>query len=169
MPISPAPRPSATAPQADAIYNVPAGEAYTHARARGYSFVAVTPEGGAAECAYRVMPDGALGLNITYEGSKWPGYLSAGEIRVFRMFGTIDLNAGWSFFGRIDVDSDVCGVGWVKFTNENYSESPAFQIWILANVNNRPNLLTRCLIHRWTISRFRLRGPAGSTWQHAFF
>ncbi len=168
MPIAPAPSQGGAEATADAIYNVPAGAAYTAARANGFSFLVDVPTSDDTGCAYQIMPSGALGLNITPEGSAVPGMFRVGEICVFRMFGRRDLAAGWSFFGRIDTDSDVCGVGRVEFLSESYSESPAFQISILADVNYKPNPLTNCLIHRWTVSRFRLRGPAGADWRNAF-
>lgn len=153
---------------ADAIYNVPGGAAFEVARANGFSFYVDTPAGDTAECAYQIMPGGALGLNVTYEISLIPGLRRVGDVCVFRMFGSRQLAAGWSFFGRIDPDSDVCGAGWLEFINESYAENPAFQISILADVNYKPSLGRNCLIHRWTISRFRLRGPAGADWRNAF-
>ena len=168
MPILPSPGQGAAEPPADAIHNVPGGTAYEVARANGFSFYVDTPTDDATECAYQIMPGGALGLNVIYESSLIPGLLSVGDVCVFRMFGSRQLAAGWSFFGRIDPDSDVCGVGWLEFINEGYAENPAFQISIIADKNYKRSLGRNCLIHRWTISRLQLRGPAGADWRNAF-
>ena len=106
-----------------AIYNVPAGAAFTVARANGFSFNAGRQSSdGARHCTYQTMTDGALGLNVTYEGpnnlDSTLAYLAEGGVRLvcyFRMFGSRQLAAGWSFFGRTDYEPGVCGVGKFEF------------------------------------------------------
>ncbi len=157
-----------------AIYNVPAGAAFTVARANGFSFNAGRQSSdGARHCTYQTMTDGALGLNVTYEGpnnlDSTLAYLAEGGVRLvcyFRMFGSRQLAAGWSFFGRTDYEPGVCGVGKFEFTNDRYRENPAFQVRIVAD--HSPDPVTTCLVHRWMISSFRLRGPAGADWRNAF-
>lgn len=153
----------APAEQATAIQRVPAGQAFQLAAERGFRFEAANSGSDRFRCF--IQRNGQqLDLLAEYRAFRPPGMLAPPSLCSYRLFVDRSLAPGWSFDGRIELDPNACGRGSVSVS----APDGGLIVDIIVDFNYRPDILTTCLLHGWTLSTIGLRGPAGADWRQAF-